>query len=99
MNRLLGPSAFSGIIIIILLWPLNSILSSRAIKISKSIMAAKDKRMKLLTEIISGIRFVKWFGWEERWIARVMEKREVEIELMIKGMHSISGPFRRWDSG
>lgn len=31
------------------------------------------------------VKFIKFFAWEDRWIQRVLDAREVEIQWMIKG--------------
>lgn len=31
------------------------------------------------------VKFIKFFAWENRWIQRVLDAREVEMQWMIKG--------------
>ncbi len=40
--------------------------------------------MGILNELISAVKFVKFFAWEDRWIQRVLDAREVEMQWMIK---------------
>lgn len=56
LYQLLGFSAFAGFLVLILGWPLNSFLSKRAIRISKGVLAARDKRMGVLNELIGAVR-------------------------------------------
>lgn len=58
LYQLLGFSAFAGFLVLILGWPLNSFLSKRAIRISKGVLAARDKRMGVLNELIGAVRDV-----------------------------------------
>jgi hypothetical protein len=53
--RLLGLSAFAGFIVLIAGWPLNSILARRNIRIQKGLLAARDKRMGVLDELIRAV--------------------------------------------
>jgi hypothetical protein len=53
--RPLGLSAFAGFIILIAGWPLNSYIA-RSIRIQKGVLAARDKRMGVLNELISAVR-------------------------------------------
>lgn len=85
LSRLLGVSAFSGLLVLLLASPLNHFLAKRAVRIQKGLLAARDKRMAILNEIISAVKFIKFFAWEDKWIARAMEKRGDEIKWMIKG--------------
>lgn len=34
---------------------------------------------------ITQVKFIKFFGWEDRWIARVLSARKVELDWLIKG--------------
>ena len=82
---------------------MNSILARANIRIQKGVLAARDKRMGVLDELIRAVcafflyilhlyvslllqvKFVKFFAWEDRWIDRVMDSREAEIEWIVKG--------------
>ncbi len=52
---LLGWSAFAGFFVLALGWPLNSYIAKRSIRIQKGLMAARDKRMGVLNELISAV--------------------------------------------
>ncbi len=54
-DRLLGWSAFTGIFVIILIWPLNNFVAKRAIRIQKGVLTARDKRMGVLNELIGAV--------------------------------------------
>ncbi|TFY66276.1 hypothetical protein EVG20_g4808 [Dentipellis fragilis] len=84
LYQLLGLSAFAGFLVLILCWPLNTLLTRRSIRIQKGIMAARDKRMGVLNELIGAVKFIKFFAWEDRWIQRALDAREVEMKWMIK---------------
>jgi len=53
--RLLGLSAFAGFVVLIAGWPLNSFIAKRSIRIQKGLLAARDKRMGVLNELISAV--------------------------------------------
>ncbi|TRM65424.1 hypothetical protein BD626DRAFT_454236 [Schizophyllum amplum] len=84
LYQLLGWSAFAGFVIIPVFWPLNSMIARRSIEIQKGVMAARDKRMGVLNELISAIKFIKFFAWETRWIERVTDARTYELKWMVK---------------
>ncbi|KAJ7647783.1 hypothetical protein FB45DRAFT_987394 [Roridomyces roridus] len=85
LYQLLGFSAFAGFVVLLLGWPLNSYLARRSIRIQKGVLKAKDARMSVLNELISAVKFIKFFAWEQRWIDRSMKARNEEIKWMIKG--------------
>jgi ABC-type multidrug transport system fused ATPase/permease subunit len=84
LYKLLGWSAFSGFSVILVCWPINTLLANRAIRIQKGVLAARDKRMGVLNELIGAVKFIKFFAWENRWIARALDSRNVELDWLIK---------------
>ncbi|PFH45643.1 hypothetical protein AMATHDRAFT_44023 [Amanita thiersii Skay4041] len=80
LYRLLGWSAFVGFFALLAGWPLNRWATKRGIKIQKGTMAARDKRMTILTELITSVKFIKFFAWENPWIQRTLDAREVEMK-------------------
>ena len=100
LYKLLGWSAFSGLIVIIVFWPLNQyvassrstlrgltpcrLLARRSVSISKGLLAARDKRMGVLNELLGAIKFIKFFAWEDRWTQRAMDARGKELSWMVK---------------
>ncbi|KAI0634339.1 multidrug resistance-associated ABC transporter [Trametes polyzona] len=84
LYQLLGLSAFAGFAIMFLSWPLTNFITSRNIRIQKGLSTARDKRLGVLNELISAIKFIKFFAWEDRWIRRAMDAREVELGWMFK---------------
>ncbi|KAH7927022.1 P-loop containing nucleoside triphosphate hydrolase protein [Leucogyrophana mollusca] len=84
LYNLLGISAFAGFFVIIAILPINKFVVKRNIRVYKGSSVSRDKRMGVLNELISAIKFVKFFAWEDRWIKRVMDARAVEIDWMVK---------------
>jgi hypothetical protein len=54
-HSLLGWSAFAGFVVLALGWPLNSFIAKRSVRIQKGVMAARDKRMGVLNELIGAV--------------------------------------------
>jgi len=73
--QMLGWSAFAGFLILLAGWLLNSYIARRSIRIEKGLLAASDKRMGVLNELIGAVKFIKFFAWEERWIGRALDSR------------------------
>ncbi|TDL21671.1 multidrug resistance-associated ABC transporter [Rickenella mellea] len=85
LYQLLGISAFAGFLVLILGLPLNSFIARRSIRIQKGVMAARDKRMAVLNELIGAVKFIKFFAWEDRWIQRALDARKYELTWLEKG--------------
>ena len=49
-------------------------------------MRMKDGRMKLISEILSGIKILKFFAWENSFQRKVQDIREKECKILRKAM-------------
>lgn len=59
----LGVACLAGIATIILLIPVNVFLSNRARRFFIQKLKHQDSRLKLLNEILNGIKVLKLYGW------------------------------------
>ncbi|KAJ6577612.1 multidrug resistance-associated ABC transporter [Mycena capillaripes] len=84
LYALLGWSAFAGFVVLLVGWPLNSYVARRRVRMHKGELKARDGRMSVVNELIGAVKFIKLFAWEERWIKRALDAREVEMKWMIK---------------
>ena len=82
----MGVSAFAGVVCLFIGTPLNSYLARRSLRIQKDLLSARDKRMGVVNEVVTSVKFIKFFAWEGKWIGRVNESRKNEIKWLIKGL-------------
>uniref|UniRef100_A0A8C3HDZ5 MRP2 protein n=1 Tax=Chrysemys picta bellii TaxID=8478 RepID=A0A8C3HDZ5_CHRPI len=76
----LGPSVLAGIGVMVLLIPINAVLATKARSIQMKNMKNKDQRMKIMNEILSGIKILKLFAWEPSFERQVGEIRVRELK-------------------
>lgn len=79
LYRILGLSSVAGIGMMIFLLPVNMLISKRFAAIQKQILSATDARIHTTNEILTNIRIIKYFAWEQRFMAQVSEKRATEL--------------------
>ncbi|NWW33878.1 MRP2 protein, partial [Panurus biarmicus] len=79
----LGPSVLAGIATMVLLLPINAFLVAKAKTIQERNMKNKDERMKIMTEILNGIKILKLFAWEPSFEKRVNEIRAHELKNLL----------------
>lgn len=79
LYRIMGYSSIAGIGMMILLLPVNLYVSKQFAAIQKQILAATDARIHITNEVLSNIRIIKFFAWEQRFISLINEKRAVEL--------------------
>ncbi|KFV53613.1 Canalicular multispecific organic anion transporter 1, partial [Gavia stellata] len=79
----LGPSVLAGIAVMVLLIPINGFLVTKAKTIQVRNMKNKDERMKIMSEILNGIKILKLFAWEPSFEKRVNEIRARELKDLV----------------
>ncbi|KAL5505095.1 hypothetical protein ACEPAH_7758 [Sanghuangporus vaninii] len=84
LYQLLGISAFAGFAVLFLVWPLSNFLARRAVRIQKGVLAARDKRMSVVSELLGALKFIKFFAWEDRWITGIQDSRAKELMWLVK---------------
>ncbi|ORZ00014.1 P-loop containing nucleoside triphosphate hydrolase protein [Lobosporangium transversale] len=81
---LLGRAAFIGIGFMIITLPVPAFLYATIGKLFAAVMENKDDRMDYLTEMLSAIRIVKFFGWESKFVEKINNAREKELKQIRK---------------
>ncbi|XP_068177281.1 ATP-binding cassette sub-family C member 10 isoform X2 [Antennarius striatus] len=74
-----GLAFLGGLGVALLLVPFNKFLASRILSNNKHMLRFKDKRVALMTEILFGIRVIKFYNWEPHFNHRVTDCRKEEL--------------------
>ncbi|GBG77942.1 hypothetical protein CBR_g25873 [Chara braunii] len=69
----------AGLMVILVLIPINNWLAMKINKATKELMKSKDNRVRHTGEILAAIRTLKLYAWETLFIGRVMRARECEL--------------------
>uniref|UniRef100_A0A8C9WBY2 ABC-type glutathione-S-conjugate transporter n=1 Tax=Scleropages formosus TaxID=113540 RepID=A0A8C9WBY2_SCLFO len=87
----LGPSALAGIATVILIFPLNGFIAKKRSKLQVQ-MKFMDGRIKLMNEILNGIKILKFYAWEKAFLEQVLGYRQKELKALKKSqiLYSIS---------
>ncbi|KAJ2377658.1 hypothetical protein H4S02_007586, partial [Coemansia sp. RSA 2611] len=80
MYLLLGVSALVGLSMILLFIPLSKVLFKYLAKVEEKLTSLSDERVTVITELLQGIKAVKLFGWESRFLAMVDERHKRQLE-------------------
>uniref|UniRef100_A0AC35FPX6 ABC transmembrane type-1 domain-containing protein n=1 Tax=Panagrolaimus sp. PS1159 TaxID=55785 RepID=A0AC35FPX6_9BILA len=79
-------NVFYGIATICFFLPFNFFTFKVFTKIQKKQMQTKDARLKMITDILSGIKILKLYAWEIPMGKMIMKNRQAEVSLQ-KRMH------------
>ncbi|XP_014414041.2 multidrug resistance-associated protein 1 isoform X2 [Camelus ferus] len=77
----LGPAVLAGVAVLVFVIPLNAFVATRMKQLKKSKMRNKDKQIRLLYEILHGIKILKLYAWEPSYKKKVIKIREQELEI------------------
>ncbi|XP_059158170.1 multidrug resistance-associated protein 1-like isoform X2 [Physella acuta] len=80
----IGIATFAGLGVILILMPMNTIVSVTLRKYNRRMMKLKDRRIRLMNEILNGMKVLKVYGWEEAFEKKVATYRNEEIKLIFK---------------
>ena len=80
--QILGPSVLAGLLVMILLVPLNGLIAMKQKKLQVKQMKEKDKRVKMMNEIMQGIKILKLYAWETSFQTAVTNIRDKEISIL-----------------
>ncbi|XP_071095145.1 multidrug resistance-associated protein 1-like [Haliotis cracherodii] len=89
----IGPSVFAGLAVLLIMIPFNGYLSNIQRHLQTRNLKDKDQRIKLLNEILNGIKVLKLYAWEESFKGKVEEirKREIHSQLKISYLSILTG--------
>uniref|UniRef100_A0A8C2H4Q5 ABC-type glutathione-S-conjugate transporter n=1 Tax=Cyprinus carpio TaxID=7962 RepID=A0A8C2H4Q5_CYPCA len=74
--RNLGPSVLAGVAVMVLLIPFNAFIVEQ--------MKHKDDRIKLMNEILNGIKVLKLYAWEVSFKEKILQIRQKELTVLRK---------------
>ena len=77
-------ASVSGMVFMLILIPFNGWVSKLIRSNQIKVMKRKDKRTKLMNEILNGIKVLKLYAWENSFRDKIRELRDVECEELFK---------------
>ncbi|KFV59490.1 Canalicular multispecific organic anion transporter 2, partial [Tyto alba] len=94
----LGPSVLAGVAVMVLLIPFNSAIAIKTRAFQVEQMRYKDSRIKLMNEILGGIKVLKLYAWEPSFSEKVLEIRKNELRVLKKSAYLNSLSTFAWIS-
>ena len=82
--RQVGNATWVGVGYMILLAPVNTMVFSIVSKQRRKVLKFSDLRVKMMNEILSGIRIIKFYAWERPFGQEVGQLRRNEMKALTK---------------
>uniref|UniRef100_A0A665WKS8 Multidrug resistance-associated protein 1 n=1 Tax=Echeneis naucrates TaxID=173247 RepID=A0A665WKS8_ECHNA len=83
----LGPSVLAGVAVMVLMVPVNAVIAMKTKTYQVAQMKSKDTRIKLMNEMLNGIKVLKLYAWELAFKDKVSEIRESELRVLKKAAY------------
>ncbi|XP_039594012.1 multidrug resistance-associated protein 7 [Polypterus senegalus] len=74
-----GVAFLGGLALALLLVPMNKVIANKIMENNKHMLRHKDTRVKLVTEVLFGIRVVKFYTWEKLFSEKISACRKLEL--------------------
>ncbi len=75
----IGPSCLGGVAVIVMILPVTKYVAKWMGSLQKRLMAAKDKRVELNSEVLGSMKIIKLQAWEGPFIERITKLRDEEL--------------------
>ncbi|XP_046560393.1 multidrug resistance-associated protein 1-like [Haliotis rubra] len=84
LYQTVGYAMFAGLGIILLMMPFNGFILAKVNSLQESMMGSKDKRLRVISEVLNGIKVLKLYAWEESFRGKIEKIRNMEIHYLWK---------------
>ncbi|KAG8452202.1 hypothetical protein GDO86_004119 [Hymenochirus boettgeri] len=83
----IGPSCLAGMAVLLILMPLQTCLGKFFTSLRGKTAAFTDIRIRTMNEVISGMRIIKMYAWEQSFTELVNNIRKKEIEKILRSSY------------
>lgn len=77
-----GLAFLAGVGFSVFLIPVNKLIANKIGSLSAKLMAQKDERVRLITEVLRGMRTIKLYVWEGHFIRLITKQRSAELKYL-----------------
>ena len=81
--RLIGWPCLIGIVTVFFAQAVNALIARVLLRWEKERRIATDTKIHKVSQLVESIRHLRWYGWQDVWLARIMEARQHELNLRI----------------
>eukprot|EP00092_Neocalanus_flemingeri_P004166 GFUD01004481.1.p1 GENE.GFUD01004481.1~~GFUD01004481.1.p1 ORF type:complete len:1636 (+),score=378.79 GFUD01004481.1:74-4981(+) len=83
LYQILGASVIAGLVVMIVLIPVNGFSAAITRKLQVKMMKQKDVRVKKMNELLSGMKILKLYAWEPSFMKEVVNIRNCELKILL----------------
>ncbi|CAD5119335.1 DgyrCDS7955 [Dimorphilus gyrociliatus] len=80
--QLVGPSVLAGTAFLVVILPINAVIIKYQKKFQTEQLKFTDSRIKLVNQMLNGIKVLKLYAWEKLFEEKIAEKRSNELDVL-----------------
>jgi ATP-binding cassette subfamily C (CFTR/MRP) protein 1 len=88
-----GVAVFVGLGYSVVVTPVTGFIFSWVFSMRRLKMTKTDIRVKLMNEVLNGIRIIKYYAWENAFVKKIQSVRGEEVNLLMKMGYLFNVPF------
>ncbi|KAF4625947.1 hypothetical protein G7Y89_g12215 [Cudoniella acicularis] len=81
--RLIGWPCLIGVITVFLAQMINALIARTLLRWEKERRVATDVKLHKISQLVEAIRHLRYYGWQDVWLARIMDARQRELTLRV----------------
>ncbi|TVY34010.1 ATP-dependent bile acid permease, partial [Lachnellula subtilissima] len=81
--RLIGWPCLIGVVTVFIAQAINALIARALLSWEKDRRIATDNKLHKIGQLVEAIRHLRYYGWQDVWLARIMEARQHELTLRI----------------
>ena len=81
--KLIGWPCFLGAVTVVIAQVINAFVTRILLGWERKRRAATDKKLNKTSSFVTAIRHLRWYGWQDFWLAQIMQSREFELHLRV----------------
>ncbi|PWA02834.1 hypothetical protein BB558_001011 [Smittium angustum] len=82
LYKLMGLASLSGVLVMVFFYQISKKLFKYIMIIQGKMYSISDKRLAAIGEMIGGIKTVKLFGWESKFISKISKLRNEQLKML-----------------
>ncbi|KAL8717196.1 MAG: hypothetical protein Q9225_005544 [Loekoesia sp. 1 TL-2023] len=81
--KLIGWPCFFGVVTVVVAQSINALITRVLLRYERKRRAATDQKLKKVTQYVSAIRHLRWYGWQDSWQNQIMQARQQELRFFV----------------
>ena len=81
--RLIGWPCLIGVVTVFFAQAVNALIARVLLSREKDRRVATDVKLHKISQLVEAIRHLRYYGWQDVWLSRIMESRQHELKLRI----------------